>query len=204
MRIAAITSLLAAWLLIATAIPYSHPLALLPRQTIPDVPDKCKNPCDGVNAALALGCQPSQCCTKSFENDYRDCALCLGKAVNATGTDWAAAQSDLDQFVLACEAKGFNLTKVTLPDQNPSRTLSSVPVGQSTVTSLPSSSTSSLITVAPAVPSAIQSTISAVPFTGTLPSVSVAAPAPSSNNGMVVNAQLVVTLCIVGAIGLVL
>ncbi|KAG1902828.1 uncharacterized protein F5891DRAFT_1021356 [Suillus fuscotomentosus] len=73
------------------------------------VPPQCTSICDPVNDEVNDGCPMTTCCTQSFETSYYDCLLC--------------AQSDLDGLYVSCSDYGYSLQELTLPGQNPSRTL---------------------------------------------------------------------------------
>ncbi|KAG1858340.1 hypothetical protein C8R48DRAFT_834897 [Suillus tomentosus] len=85
------------------------------------VPPQCTSICDPVNDEVNDGCPMTTCCTQSFETSYYDCLLCVGTALNAT--DYTQAQSDLDGLYVSCSDYGYSLQELTLPGQNPSRTL---------------------------------------------------------------------------------
>ncbi|KAG2064151.1 hypothetical protein BDR04DRAFT_1110539 [Suillus decipiens] len=116
-------------------------------------PSQCTSTCDPVNNEVNAGCPITACCTQSFETGYYDCLLCVGTALNAT--DYTQAQADLDELYVSCYDNGYTLQELTLPGQNPSRTLStSSPAGTSTTTgtspvSVLSSTSVSKITVLP-------------------------------------------------------
>lgn len=79
--------------------------------------------------------------------------MCVGTALNAT--DYTQAQADLDQLIVSCYDYGYTLQELTLPGQNPSRTLStSLLVGSaftstSVSTVLPSSTSGGTATSTP-------------------------------------------------------
>ncbi|KAG1753231.1 hypothetical protein EDB19DRAFT_817590 [Suillus lakei] len=111
------------------------------RQSSGYVPSQCTSTCDPVNNEVNAGCPITVCCAQSFETSYYDCLICVGTALNAT--DYTQAQVDLDQLYVSCYDYGYTLQELTLPGQNPSRTLStSLLVGSaftSTITISPSS-----------------------------------------------------------------
>ncbi|KAJ6516385.1 hypothetical protein C8R45DRAFT_242853 [Mycena sanguinolenta] len=124
-------------------------VALNRRQDLPNAP-QCNSTCDPVDDIIATNsCPPSECCMPIFQADYFGCLKCVGEATNATTADWAMAQSDVDALTVACSKEGFSLPELTLPTQNPNRTLATVSVGsqsssrslsQITISTLPSSS----------------------------------------------------------------
>lgn len=123
------------------------------RQSSGYVPSQCTSICDPVNNEVNAGCPITVCCAQSFETSYYNCLMCVGTALNAT--DYTQAQVDLDQLFVSCYDFGYTLQELTLPGQNPSRTLStSLLVGSaftstSTSTVLPSSTSSSTATSTP-------------------------------------------------------
>ncbi|KAJ7179613.1 hypothetical protein C8R46DRAFT_1074265 [Mycena filopes] len=80
-------------------------------------PPQCDSSCDPINTIAQGG--------------YFDCLKCVGVADNATTADFAIAQTDLDDFTVACSKVGFALPELTLPGQNPNRTLATAPVSGS-------------------------------------------------------------------------
>ncbi|KAG2147955.1 hypothetical protein DEU56DRAFT_102829 [Suillus clintonianus] len=108
------------------------------RQSSGYVPSQCTSTCDPVNNEVNAGCPITTCCTQSFETSYYNCLICVGTALNAT--DYTQAQADLDQLFVSCFDYGYTLQELTLPGQNPSRTLStsllvgSLPTATSTST----------------------------------------------------------------------
>ncbi|KAF7354884.1 hypothetical protein MSAN_01402900 [Mycena sanguinolenta] len=104
-------------------------LALNRRQDLPNAP-QCDSTCDPVEDIISTGsCPPSECCTELFQADYFDCLKCVGEATNATMADWTVAQNDVDALTVACSKEGFPLPELTLPTQNPNRTLATVSAG---------------------------------------------------------------------------
>ncbi|KAG1753230.1 hypothetical protein EDB19DRAFT_817660 [Suillus lakei] len=101
------------------------------------VPSQCTSICDPVNNEVNAGCPITACCTQSFETSYYNCLLCVGTAVNAT--DYTQAQADLDQLYVSCSDYGYSLQELTLPGQNPSRTLSASTIVGTSPTSVPTS-----------------------------------------------------------------
>ncbi|KAK7048335.1 hypothetical protein R3P38DRAFT_2868739 [Favolaschia claudopus] len=94
------------------------------RADLPNAP-QCETTCDPVEDILAtMSCPPSQCCTPLFQSSYFNCLKCVGTATNATKADWAVAQADVDGLTIACSVQGFTLPELTLPTQDPNRTLS--------------------------------------------------------------------------------
>ncbi|KAG1739904.1 uncharacterized protein EDB91DRAFT_372965 [Suillus paluster] len=127
------------------------------------VPSQCTPVCDPVNAEVNSGCPITACCTQSFETSYYNCLLCVGTAMNAT--DYTQAQSDLDTLYLSCYDYGYTLQELTLPGQNPSRTLStSLPVSSSTTATSVSATATSVSATATSV-SATATTVSATATT---------------------------------------
>ncbi|KAJ7047861.1 hypothetical protein C8F04DRAFT_1060307 [Mycena alexandri] len=132
-------------------------------------PPQCDSSCDPINTIAQQSCPITECCTPLFQSGYFDCLKCVGIADNATTADFALAQTDLDDFTIACSKEGFALPELTLPGQNPNRTLataSGVPsstksISQITVSSLPSGilNSSSL----PATSTISQKTVTSVP-----------------------------------------
>ncbi|KAJ7265902.1 hypothetical protein B0H12DRAFT_175720 [Mycena haematopus] len=127
-----------------------HPgLALNRRQSSPNAP-QCDSTCVPVETVIQNSCPPSECCTQIFQEEYFDCLKCEGEASNATMADWAVAQGDVDGLTIACSHEGFPLPELTLPTQNPNRTLATVSSGgqtssgsflsQITISTLPGSS----------------------------------------------------------------
>ncbi|KAJ7929112.1 hypothetical protein B0H13DRAFT_2181578 [Mycena leptocephala] len=125
-------------------------LALNSRQSgLPAVPPQCVSTCEPVNTILETNsCPPAECCTKSFQSEYFGCLKCVGLAANVTNAEWAQAQTLVDALTVACSIEGFTLPELTLPGQNPNRTLSTVSgshtskasaISQITLTALPSS-----------------------------------------------------------------
>lgn len=123
------------------------------RQSSGYVPSQCTSTCDPVNNEVNAGCPITVCCTQSFETSYYKCLMCVGTALNAT--DYTQAQADLDQLIVSCYDYGYTLQELTLPGQNPSRTLStSLLVGSaftstSMSTVLPSSTSGGTATSTP-------------------------------------------------------
>ncbi|KAF7301299.1 hypothetical protein MIND_00694900 [Mycena indigotica] len=110
-------------------------LALSERQNggVPDVPPQCATVCNPINLILETGtCPPTTCCSPLFESGYFSCLLCVGKADNATSSDFAQAQSLVDNLVVACSRLGFPLPDLTLPGQNSSRIIPTASIGSST------------------------------------------------------------------------
>ncbi|OAX36252.1 hypothetical protein K503DRAFT_318690 [Rhizopogon vinicolor AM-OR11-026] len=136
-------------------------LSGVPYKRQSSTPSQCTSTCDVVSSELNAGCSPTACCTQSFETSYYDCLLCVGTADNAT--DYSQAQTDLDELYTSCYDQGYTLQELTLPGQNPSRTLStSSPVTTSLVTA-----TSSSIGV---ITSLLKTTISTIPSSTINPS----------------------------------
>ncbi|KAJ7067886.1 hypothetical protein C8F01DRAFT_1246445 [Mycena amicta] len=136
---------------------------------VPEVPPECAATCNPINGILETGtCDPAQCCTPLFESGYFNCLLCVGKADNATTSDFAQAQSLVDNLIVACSKLGFVIPDLTLPGQNSSRIIPTASAGsagsalprssQIIVTALPStiaSSTHSQVTIS-TLPSSVQ------------------------------------------------
>ncbi|KAJ6516386.1 hypothetical protein C8R45DRAFT_1087461 [Mycena sanguinolenta] len=112
-------------------------LALHKRQSgIPPVPSQCASTCDPVNVILQTDtCPPSTCCTTSFQMAYFQCLECVFAAANATTAAYAQGQTVLDNITVSCFADGFPLPELTLPGQNPNRSLSTSLGTQSSVKS---------------------------------------------------------------------
>ncbi|KAJ7762747.1 hypothetical protein DFH07DRAFT_402933 [Mycena maculata] len=178
----------------AASVPRSSRRISLNSRQVPDVPPQCDTTCDPVDDILASGnCSPSQCCTPLFQSGYFGCLECVGMADNATVAEFAQAQGLVDNLTIACSEEGFALPELTLPGQNPNRTLATVPVGSSH-----SASTFSQITVsAPpsttsAAPTISQKTITSLPSQPAAPSstsptgTGAATPTTSTNAGYTV------------------
>ncbi|EGO01459.1 hypothetical protein SERLA73DRAFT_70645 [Serpula lacrymans var. lacrymans S7.3] len=108
------------------------------------VPEQCTNICDPINSVVASDPSPIMYCSQSFENGYYNCTLCVGTAVNAT--DYSVAQKDLDNVYLTCLYSGYPLEELTLPGQNPNRTLTTsfASVAPQTSLTAPASQTTAL------------------------------------------------------------
>ncbi|KII96017.1 hypothetical protein PLICRDRAFT_236625 [Plicaturopsis crispa FD-325 SS-3] len=116
---------------------------------IPNVPPACTSLCNPVNTQVNQGCTPTACCTSSFNAAYGTCLACVGTELNIT--DFSGAQQDLDQLYGECLEVGRVVPELTLPGQNPHRSLPVV----SGASTLPASSISFS---APASSSAVRST----------------------------------------------
>ncbi|KAF8211628.1 hypothetical protein K438DRAFT_1807624 [Mycena galopus ATCC 62051] len=184
----------------ASSIPWPSPrslLALSRRQSgIPPVPPQCATICDPVNTILETNtCTPSECCTTSFETNYFSCITCVLGAANATNSSYTLAQGSLDTIVVDCAAEGITLPELTLPGQNPNRTLPSLSLSgslslpktnsqQITITALPSLST----------PAASQQTFTAPPTSSTGPAT------PTTNAAVHCSGRLGVAVGLLSAI----
>ncbi|KAJ7727899.1 hypothetical protein B0H16DRAFT_246522 [Mycena metata] len=153
--------------------------AHVPRQINIPNPPQCDSSCDPINTIAQQSCPITECCTPLFQSGYFECLKCVGIADNATTADFALAQTDLDDFTIACSKEGFALPELTLPGQNPNRTLatasgvSGVPssaksISQITVSSLPSGILNS--NSLPATSTISQKTVTSVPTQSSPPS----------------------------------
>ncbi|KAF7330853.1 hypothetical protein MVEN_02424700 [Mycena venus] len=98
---------------------------------LPVIPAACQANCTPFAPFLTgVGCPVTECCSKIFEAGYFDCFKCVGTATNAT--DFTIAQEYVDVLTTSCISEGFPLPVLTLPGQNPDRTLvSALPPGAS-------------------------------------------------------------------------
>ncbi|KAF7313431.1 hypothetical protein HMN09_00499000 [Mycena chlorophos] len=106
----------------------SRPMIPSVRRVFPrgltDIPSTCSTDCAPFEPFLdGQTCPVTQCCSGAFETAYGDCFKCVGVAINAT--DYTLAQEYVDVVNTACAAEGYTLPVVTLPGQNPNRTLAS-------------------------------------------------------------------------------
>ncbi|KAJ7229142.1 hypothetical protein GGX14DRAFT_344859 [Mycena pura] len=180
----------------ATSLDFRPILALTRRQNgVSDVPPQCVSDCDPINSILATNtCPPAECCTPQFEMGYFSCLKCVGLADNVTTAEFAQAQGLVDALDIACSKLGFALPKLTLPGQNPNRTVATVSVSASG-SGRPSASSKMQITLSapPSFsPSATmpistmpQVTVTEIPSTVALPSPAT----PTTNSAMTRCAQ---------------
>nr|GAT46154.1 predicted protein [Mycena chlorophos] len=139
-----------------------------------DIPSTCSTDCAPFEPFLdGQTCPVTQCCSGAFETAYADCFKCVGVAINAT--DYTLAQEYVDVVNTACAAEGYTLPVVTLPGQNPNRTLASaLPADASAIAVFGGSSSS-----ASSVPSSTHS--------GSAPATS--SPAPSNGAAAVTHSS---------------
>ncbi|KAJ7499419.1 hypothetical protein FB451DRAFT_1549047 [Mycena latifolia] len=157
---------------------------------IPNVPPQCTSTCDPVTTILETkSCPPATCCMGLFQSDYFNCLECVGVAENATASDFAQAQALVDGLTVACSIEGFPLPELTLPGQNPNRTLAtlsgsqtSMKATQSQITITALSATASSVSPSPTIS---QKTVTALPTSDSVPS-STPAPAPTTTTGAAV------------------
>ncbi|KAG2151710.1 hypothetical protein BD769DRAFT_973 [Suillus cothurnatus] len=117
-------------------------------------PSQCTPSCDPVQSEMNDGCPIAICCTQSFETSYYNCLLCVGTAENTT--DYTTSQADLDNIYVSCYNSGYPLQELTLPGQNPSRTL---PTTSSDITSTTTDTSSASVSASTSVTS-VSSSIS--------------------------------------------
>ncbi|KAG1767721.1 hypothetical protein EV702DRAFT_1146237 [Suillus placidus] len=101
------------------------------RQSSGYVPSQCTSICDPVSNEVNAVSQSLPCLSTTT-------VMCVGTALNAT--DYTHAQVDLDQLYVSCFDYGYTLKELTLPGQNPSRTLSTSLLVGSAFTSTSASS----------------------------------------------------------------
>ncbi|KAJ7590833.1 hypothetical protein C8J56DRAFT_1047079 [Mycena floridula] len=167
----------AAFFTVTTAYPApdESSVGLFRRQnSIPNVPPQCQSSCNPANAIIdetTQGCIATNCCTTSFETDYFNCFLCVGKAANLT--DWTQPQAYVDGLVIQCSISGLPIPEKTFPGQDPNRTIATLPGP------LSSTSARSTITALSSTASAERSTITAL-STSTATNTVTDQPAPST------------------------
>ncbi|KAJ7477226.1 hypothetical protein B0H11DRAFT_2030314 [Mycena galericulata] len=150
----------------------------LNRRQNDDLPPQCDTTCDPINTLLAsqaCDTDPAQCCTTSFQSGYFSCLECVGFADNVTAAGFAVAQTTLDNLTILCSEDGFALPELTLPGQNPNRTLATASAGSSPSSSRPAFSQvtiSALPSSTPATPTVSQKTVTAPPTQPASPSSS--------------------------------
>ncbi|KAJ6516393.1 hypothetical protein C8R45DRAFT_243268 [Mycena sanguinolenta] len=104
---------------------------------LPIIPTTCQDGCSPFQPFLTgATCPAAQCCTTAFDIGYADCFTCVGNATGAT--DFTIAQEYVDVLITSCLTEGFTIPVLTLPGQNPNRTLvSALPPGASTIPVFP-------------------------------------------------------------------
>ncbi|KAJ7477228.1 hypothetical protein B0H11DRAFT_2234696 [Mycena galericulata] len=118
-------------------------------RSLSDIPAACQADCSPFGPFLAgASCPVTECCSTVFEGGYFGCFLCVGNSTHAT--DYSIAQEYVDVLTTSCFAEGFTLPELTLPGQNPNRTLATaLPPGASTIpifaTISPASASSSAV-----------------------------------------------------------
>ncbi|KAF8211627.1 hypothetical protein K438DRAFT_1752325 [Mycena galopus ATCC 62051] len=154
-----------------SSVPRGSSLSSLNRRQsgLPNAP-QCNSTCAAVDPILENSCSPAQCCTTTFLGDYFNCLKCVGEATNAKMADWAMAQADLDDLTVACSKEGFTgLPELTLPTQNPNRTLSTVSGSQSSSHSLSQITIATPSNVPTPSNTHLQNTVTALPSTTSAP-----------------------------------
>ncbi|KAK7053905.1 hypothetical protein R3P38DRAFT_2853112 [Favolaschia claudopus] len=107
------------------------------RRDLTVIPAACQTGCAPFQPFLTgQNCSTTSCCSPAFEQGYFDCFMCVGTGSNAT--DFSIAQEYVDVLITACRSVGADLPVLTLPGQNPNRTLvSELPPGASTIPVFP-------------------------------------------------------------------
>ncbi|KAJ7265907.1 hypothetical protein B0H12DRAFT_1100073, partial [Mycena haematopus] len=149
---------------------------------LPVIPATCQADCAPFAPFLnGATCPATDCCSPAFDFGYADCFACVGNATHAT--DFSIAQEYVDVLITSCLAEGFTLPVLTLPGQNPNRTLfSALPPGASAIPVFPAEGSGSFSTP-PQSHSLLQSgavsqsTVTAPPTSSSAPTSS---PSPSS------------------------
>ncbi|KAJ7638399.1 hypothetical protein FB45DRAFT_902722 [Roridomyces roridus] len=140
-------------------------VAAIPRlhfRSLPDIPTSCQTVCTPFVPFLSgNSCAVAECCLPIFQLGYFDCFGCVGNATHVT--DYTLAQEYVDVLTTSCLSQNISLPVLTLPGQNPDRTLATaLPPGASslpifgpapsstsgTATSRPSQSSSAAISPA--------------------------------------------------------
>ncbi|KAF7331641.1 hypothetical protein MKEN_00043800 [Mycena kentingensis (nom. inval.)] len=88
-----------------------------------EIPTVCADECAPFSLFLhGDACRVTECCSSAFEEGYFGCFMCVGTAQNAT--DFSFAQKYVNVVITACASEGFTLPVLSLPGQDPNRTLS--------------------------------------------------------------------------------
>ncbi|KAJ7367805.1 hypothetical protein DFH08DRAFT_6094 [Mycena albidolilacea] len=111
---------------------------------LPVIPTACQVGCAPFAPFFGgESCPVTQCCSTLFEAGYFECFKCVGTSTNAT--DFSVAQEYVDVLMTSCIAEGFTLPVLTLPGQNPNRTLvSALPPGASAIPVFPAEGSGSV------------------------------------------------------------
>ncbi|KAJ7229122.1 hypothetical protein GGX14DRAFT_555160 [Mycena pura] len=103
------------------------------RRGLSDIPAACQTDCDPFAPFLdGQTCPVTQCCSIAFGRGYFDCFMCVGNATHST--DYTLAQEFVDVVITSCDSEGITLPVLTLPGQDPNRTLATtLPAGASSI-----------------------------------------------------------------------
>ncbi|KAJ7067882.1 hypothetical protein C8F01DRAFT_1116100 [Mycena amicta] len=175
------------WLLFVaqtvTAASLSGPLQrtrtirVVPRD-LTQIPTACLPECSPFSPFLqGATCAVTECCSVVFETGYFDCFQCVGTSVNAS--DYSLAQTYVDVVNTACASEGFTLPVLSLPGQNPNRTLA---------TALPPGA-SAIPVFGPGLPLSTAVTPSSPQSTASAPASQSSGPATSTNSAIVIQHQ---------------
>ncbi|KAF6762501.1 hypothetical protein DFP72DRAFT_1164432 [Ephemerocybe angulata] len=125
------------------------------------VPPSCLPSCTPVNAELTNNCPPKNCCTTKFTQGYVDCYVCVANAAGVRNYD--TGQNALHVLSERCTALGLPVAEPTFPPAPRPSTNGTSTASSSSVTILPIPSSSSSTTPP------VQTTVTSVPPSSTIP-----------------------------------
>ncbi|KAK7061295.1 hypothetical protein R3P38DRAFT_2828688 [Favolaschia claudopus] len=162
--------------------PLAREIPGVQRRDLTVIPAACQTGCAPFQPFLTgQNCSTASCCSPAFEQGYFDCFMCVG--TNSNATDFSIAQEFVDVLITACRSVGSDLPVLTLPGQNPNRTLvSELPPGASTIPVFPNQPD--------AVRSSSTTTTEASTPTTTRSAPSATSPAPSPSGSAPPNAAV--------------